>query len=171
MKTTLISATVLALLAGGAAADDTFTGGAIHMGVVTKDLEASVAFYTEVIGMTRTGGFEVDAPFARASGLTRGVPFSVTILKLKDSPDASQFKLMSFERDPETPKSKHIEDALGIQYITLMVTDLTPVIARLEKAGVPFLGETPVPLGDTGNHFALVQGPDGTFIELIGPAK
>ncbi|MCG6923925.1 MAG: VOC family protein [Acidobacteria bacterium] len=171
MKTTLISASLLTLLAGAATADETFTGGAIHMGVVTKDLDASVAFYTDVIGMKKAGGFEVDAAFGKTSGLTRGLPLSVTVLKLRDSPDASQFKLMSFEKDAQTPKSQHIEDALGIQYITLMVTDLTPLVARLEKAGVPLLGETPVPLGDSGNSFVLVQDPDGTFIELIGPMK
>ena len=33
------------------------------------------------------------------------------------------------------------------------------LVARLEKAGIPFLGETPVPLGDSGNHFVLVQDP------------
>jgi len=139
--------------------------------VVVKDLDAAVAFYTDVIGMTKTGGFEVDAEFGQASGLTKGLPFSVTVLKLKDAPDATQFKLMSFEKDAETPKSTSIEDALGVQYITLMVSDLTPFAARIRAAGVPFLGQTPVPLGDGGQHFVLVQDPDGTFIELIGPMK
>jgi catechol 2,3-dioxygenase-like lactoylglutathione lyase family enzyme len=171
MKRTMTAAALLALLAGAASAGDTFAESAIHIGVVTKDLDASVAFYTDVIGMKKTGGFEVDSAFGKASGLTRGLPFSVTVLKLKDAPEAAQFKLMSFDKDAETPRSAHIEDALGVQYITLMVADLTPVVARLKAAGTPFLGETPVPLGDGGNHFVLVQDPDGTFIELIGPVK
>ena len=167
-----IAVALLALLGGTATAGESpFTEGAIHIGVVTRDLDASVGFYTNVIGMTKTGGFEVDAEFGKASGLTNGLPFSVTVLRLKDSPDAAQFKLMSFEKDATTPKSGHIEDALGIQYVTLMVTDLTPFVTRIKAAGVPFLGETPIPLGDSGNHFVLVQDPDGTFIELIGPMK
>ena len=172
MQRMMIVAALLALLAGTATAGEpAFTESAIHIGVVTKDLDTSVAFYTDGIGMTKTGGFEVDAAFGKASGLTRGLPLSVTVLKLEDAPDAAQFKLMSFEKDAETPKSANIEDALGMQYITLMVSDLTPVVARIEAAKVPFLGETPVPLGDSGNHFVLVQDPDGTFIELIGPMK
>jgi len=167
-----IVAALLALLAGSATAGESpFTGGVIHVGVVTKDLDTSVAFYTDVIGMKRTGGFEVDAAFGKASGLTNGLAFSVVVLRLMDAPDATQFKLMSFEKDATTPKSGHIEDALGIQYVTLMVTDLTPFVTRIKAAGVPFLGETPIPLGDSGNHFVLVQDPDGTFIELIGPMK
>ena len=172
MQKVMIAVALLALLAGPARAGEAaFTEGAIHIGVVVKDLDAAVAFYTDVIGMTKTGGFEVDAEFGQASGLTKGLPFSVTVLKLKDAPDATQFKLMSFEKDAETPKSAYIEDALGMQYVTLMVDDLTPFVARIKAAGVPFLGQTPVPLGDGGQHFVLVQDPDGTFIELIGPMK
>jgi catechol 2,3-dioxygenase-like lactoylglutathione lyase family enzyme len=168
----MIAIALLPLLAGAATAGESdFTGGAIHMGVVVKDLDAAVAFYTDVIGMTKTGGFEVDADFAKASGLTAGLPFSVTVLKLKDQPSASQFKLMSFEKDARTPRSAHIEDALGVQYITLNVTNLSPFVERIKAAGVPFLGKTPIPLGETGNHFVFVQDPDGTFIELIGPMK
>jgi catechol 2,3-dioxygenase-like lactoylglutathione lyase family enzyme len=172
MQRMMIAVALLALLAGTATAGESaFAEGTIHIGVVVKDLEESVAFYTDVIGMKKTGGFAVDAEFGKASGLTRGLPFSVTVLKLKDAPDAAQFKLMSFEKDAKTPRSAHIEDALGIQYVTLMVTDLTPVVARIEAAGVPFLGQTPVPLDDGGQHFVLIQDPDGTFIELIGPMK
>jgi len=172
MRRISIAVALLALLAGTAIAGESpFTEGAIHIGVVTKDVDASVAFYTDVIGMTKTGGFEVDAAFGKASGLTNGLPLKVTVLRLKDTPDAAQYKLMSFEKDAKTPKSGHIEDALGMQYVTLMVADLTPFVARIKAAGVPFLGETPIPLGDSGNHFVLVQDPDGTFIELIGPMK
>jgi len=113
----------------------------------------------------------VPAELGKATGLTNGLAFHVEVLGLKNEPGATQFKLMSFEKDAKTPKSAHIEDALGMQYVTLMVTDLTPFVERITAAGIPLLGETPIPLGDDGNHFALVQDPDGTFIELIGPMK
>jgi catechol 2,3-dioxygenase-like lactoylglutathione lyase family enzyme len=170
MQRMILALLLLALPGATTGADEpAFTGGAIHIGVVVSDLDASVAFYTDVIGMERTGAFDVDEAFGRASGLTDGLPFHVEVLGLEDDPAAAQFKLMSFEEDAKTTKSAHIEDALGMQYITLMVSDLAPFVERIEDAGVPFLGETPVPLGDSGNHFVLVQDPDGTFIELIGP--
>jgi catechol 2,3-dioxygenase-like lactoylglutathione lyase family enzyme len=170
MQRTILALALLALPgATTRAADPAFTGGAIHVGVVVSDLDASVAFYTDVIGMKKTGAFDVDAAFGESSGLTDGLPFHVEVLGLRDGPGATQFKLMSFEADAKTAKSTHIEDALGMQYITLMVEDLAPFVERIKAAGVPFLGETPIPLGDSGNHFVLVQDPDGTFIELIGP--
>jgi catechol 2,3-dioxygenase-like lactoylglutathione lyase family enzyme len=172
MQRTILALALALLALPGAttrAADPAFTGGAIHVGVVVSDLDASVAFYTDVIGMKKTGAFDVDAAFGESSGLTDGLPFHVEVLGLRDGPGATQFKLMSFEADAKTAKSTHIEDALGMQYITLMVEDLAPFVERIKAAGVPFLGETPIPLGDSGNHFVLVQDPDGTFIELIGP--
>jgi catechol 2,3-dioxygenase-like lactoylglutathione lyase family enzyme len=172
VMTVIVFLILAALPAGTAQAGKlAFTEGAIHIGVVVKDLDAALAFYTDVIGMTKTGGFEVNAEMGKATGLTGGLPFSVTVLKLRDEPDAAQFKVMSLEKDAKTPKSTHIQDALGMQYVTLMVADMTPFVERIKARGVPFLGETPVPLGDSGNHFVLVQDPDGTFIELIGPMK
>ena len=32
------------------------------------------------------------------------------------------------------------------------------------------LGETPISLGET-NHFLLLQAPEGTFVEVIGPLE
>ena len=104
-----------------AAGEPAFTEGAIHVGVVVKDLEASTAFYTQVIGMKKTGAFDVDSAFGEASGLTGGLAFHVDVFKLRDEPDAAQFKMMSFEKDAKSPRSTHIQDALGMQYVTLNV--------------------------------------------------
>ena len=65
-------------------------------------------------------------------------------------------------------KQKFIQDDVGMQYITINVKSLKPVIERLKQMKVTFLGETPIPL-NAKSHFALVQDPDGNFIELIGP--
>jgi hypothetical protein len=54
-----------------------------------------------------------------------------------------------------------------MQYITINVKSLKPVIERLTKQKVKFLGSTPTRL-NKDLHFLLVQDPDGNFIELIG---
>jgi len=171
MRNTMMAFALLLLPGSLDAGEPSFTEGPIHIGVVVPDLEKSTAFYTDVIGMKKTGEFDVDTAFGKASGLTGGLAFHVDVFRLRDQPDAAQFKLMSFEKDAKTPKSTHIQDALGMQYVTLNVTDLAPFVARIKAAGVPLLGETPVPLFDTGLHFVLIQDPDGIFIELIGPME
>ncbi len=145
-----------------------FASATIHIGVVVSDLSRSLDFYENVIGMTRTGGFDIDGDFGRRSGLTGGAPFSVAVLKLRDEAAATQWKLMSFGKDRTHPKSAHIQDDLGVQYVTLTVKDLQPFLDRLAAHQIPLLGDTPITLGD-GRRFALVQDPDGAFIELIAP--
>jgi len=149
-------------------AQSEFSSGLIGVGVVTKDLQKSLDFYLNVIGMTKVGEFDVDADFGKSSGLTDKIAFHVDVLKLQDSPDANQWKLMSFGKDGTHPMPKYIHDDTGMQYITINVSSLDPFLKRIKKHGVKLMGDTPIPLGET-DHFVLVQDPDGTIVELIGP--
>ena len=151
-------------------AQSEFSSGLIGVGVVTKDLQKSLDFYLNVIGMTKVSEFDVDGDFGTSSGLTDGLDFHVEVLKLQDSPDANQWKLMSFGKEGSHPIPGHIHDDNGPQYITLNVNSLDPFLQRIKKHKVKLLGETPVALNES-DHFVLVQDPDGTFIELIGPLK
>ena len=161
---------VITLLSSKTMAQSEFSSGLIGVGVVTKNLEKSLDFYLNVIGMTKVGEFDVDGDFGTISGLTDGIAFHVDVLKLQDSPDANQWKLMSFKKEGSHPMSTYIHDDTGPQYITISVNSLEPILQRIKKHNVKLLGETPVALGET-DHFVLVQDPDGTIIELIGPLK
>jgi len=161
---------IITFLSSKTMAQSEFSSGLIGVGVVTKNLEKSLDFYLNVIGMTKVGEFDVDGDFGKISGLTDGIAFHVDILKLQDSPEANQWKLMSFKKEGSHPMSTYIHDDTGPQYITISVNSLEPFLQRIKKHNVKLLGETPVALGET-DHFVLVQDPDGTFIELIGPLK
>lgn len=148
-------------------AQSEFSSNLIGVGVVVKDIDSSLFFYLNVIGMRKVGEFDVEAEFAKTSGLSNGVPFHVDVLKLVDSPDANVWKLMSFGKDAAHPMPTYIQDDNGMQYITINVNSLEPFLKRIKKHNVKLLGDTPVALGE--NHFVLIQDPDGTIIELIGP--
>ena len=161
---------IIATLSTKTMAQSEFSSGLIGVGVVTHNLEKSLDFYLNVIGMSKVGEFDVDGAFGTSSGLTDGLAFHVDVLKLQDSPDANQWKLMSFKKEGSHPMPLYIHDDTGMQYITINVNSLEPVLERIKKHKVKLLGDTPVPLGET-DHFVLVQDPDGTIIELIGPLK
>lgn len=144
-----------------------FEQSAISIGVVVSDIEASTAFYKDVVGMIEVPGFNVTSEVAKKTGLTGGLPLQVTVLKLEDSPTATEWKLMSFEKEVTHPKQHYIQDDIGMQYITIFPKDMQDAIARIKKHKVPTLGETPTKLPN-GKTFILIQDPDGTFIELIG---
>ncbi|AKD53827.1 VOC family protein [Spirosoma radiotolerans] len=151
-------------------AQSNFSSKVIGIGVVVADLDRSVDFYVNGIGMVKTGSFTINEDFGKRSGLTNGVATNVTMLKLENSPEATDWKLMSFSKKASHPKPKYIQDDTGMQYITIQVKALQPIIDRLTKMKVSFLGSTPTPLNDKA-HFVFVQDPDGNFIELIGPLQ
>ncbi|MDO1445544.1 VOC family protein [Rhodocytophaga aerolata] len=151
-------------------AQSNFNSKTIGIGVVVADIERSLDFYVNGIGMVKTGNFTINEEFGKRSGLTNGVAVAVTILKLENSPDASEWKLMSFGKKATHPNEKYIQDDTGMQYITIQVKSLKPIIERLKKQKVTFLGTTPTPLSKEA-HFVLVQDPDGNFVELIGPLE
>lgn len=151
-------------------AQSEFSSNLISVGSVVTDIEKSLDFYINVIGMKKVSEFDVDEEFSKISGLADGVTFHVDVLKLEDSPEANQWKIISFGKEAAHPMPKYIQDDTGMQYITIMVKSLEPFLKRIKKHNVKLLGDTPVPLG-TDQHFVLVQDPDGTIIELIGPLK
>ncbi len=144
-----------------------FSNPTIFVGSVVTDLAKSVDFYTNIIGMTKTSEFSVDGPKAKELGLTDGRKIDVTVLKLQDSPQANEWKLMSFGTKPGHKKPNYLHDDTGMQYITILVNHLEPIIKRIEKNNIKILSGKPSDLGE-GRLFILVQDPDGTFIELIG---
>jgi catechol 2,3-dioxygenase-like lactoylglutathione lyase family enzyme len=158
------------LLSFASYAQSNFSSKLIGMGVVVSDLERSLDFYVNGIGMVKSYSFKINEDFGKRSGLSNGVPTEVTVLKLENSPEANEWKLMSFGKKATHPKQKFIQDDTGVQYITINVKALKPVIERLKTKNVTFLGSTPIPLNQK-SHFVLVQDPDGTFIELIGPME
>lgn len=149
-------------------AQSEFSNPTIFVGNVVVNLEKSINFYTHVIGMTKTGEFSVDGEKSKELGLTDGRPIDVAVLKLEDSPQSNEWKLMSFGTKPGHKKPKWIHDDTGAQYITILVNHLNPFIERAKKYNVKVLSRVPSQLGDD-KFFILIQDPDGTFIELIGP--
>ena len=167
--TVLISVFVLAnAQAKQSPGPDEFSSPVIQIGVVAEDLEKSLDFYTRIIGMTQTGGFKVEGKKAKNLGLSDGRELDVKVLKLADSPQATEWKLMSFGTPASHPRSKYVHHDTGVQYITIFVKHLDPFIDRIKKAGIDILSEEPSQIGEN-NYFILIQDPDGTFVELIGP--
>lgn len=160
---------VLFVFAGfSSQAQSEFSHPGIFVGNVVEDLDKSVKFYTEVIGMVKTGEFSVPAEKCKSLGLTDKYDLDVTVLKLEDSPNATEWKLMSVGTKAKHPKQKWMTDDTGMQYTTILVNHLDPFIERCKKHNVKILSETPSKLAEN-RYFILVQDPDGTFIELIGP--
>jgi len=145
-----------------------FAKSGISVGLVVEDLNKSLDFYQNVIGMVKTSAFSVESARAKELGLSNGDRFDVTILKLENSEEAAEWKLMSFGKKATHPKQNFVPDDTGMQYITIYVKSMKPILDRIKKYNVKTLGITPTKLDET-RDFVLLQDPDGNFIEIIGP--
>ena len=161
---------LIVLLANKSYSQSNFTSKLIGVGVVVSDMERSLDFYVNGIGMVKAYNFTINEDFSKRSGLSNGVPAAVTVLKLENSPEANEWKLMSFGKKATNPKKKFIQDDIGMQYITINVKALKPIMERLKQRNVAFLGSTPTTL-NRNSQLLFVQDPDGNFLELIGPLE
>jgi catechol 2,3-dioxygenase-like lactoylglutathione lyase family enzyme len=149
------------------ASNSEFESPSFQLGIVVKDLDESVAFYKNVLGMVDSRTFAIDETFGKNSGLSDSVAFKVTALKLEDQPTAPEWKLIQFDSVHLKGFPKRIQDDVGVQYTTLLVKSIAPFLQRFKEHGVNTLGATPMKLPN-GKNFVLIQDPNGVFIELIG---
>jgi predicted enzyme related to lactoylglutathione lyase len=90
---------------------------------------------------------------------------------LEGTEPATRIKVLSFPKaQGKQADQAFIHSTLGFRYLTLYVTDMNQILARLKKAGVPTLGETPMEMG-AGTWLVAIKDPDGNFIEFVGPRK
>lgn len=167
-KISLLFAYGLFVISLSTFAQSNFSKSGISIGVVVEDLDKSLDFYLNVVGMVQTGEFSVDSEKAKQLGLSNGDRFDVKVLKLENSEEAAEWKLMSFGKTTSHEKQQYVPDRNGMRYITLFVKSMAPVLERIKKHKVKTLGETPAMLNET-RQFVLIQDPDGNFVELIGP--
>lgn len=141
--------------------------GELQIGLVCSNLDKSLDFYKNIIGMKETGGFEVDGQFSTESGLSDGKPFKVRLLKLADSPLATTLKLACCSDSTLTTKPPFVSDAPGVRYLTFEVKSTKAIKERLQQNGIQLLGKTPIDMGDD-QELIMVHDPDGVFVEIIG---
>lgn len=155
------------------AADSTngFSKPTIDIGIVARDVEKSAKFYSEVVGLKEIKGFSAAPEFGKKIGLVDNHPINVRVFVTEEIEGATRIKLMSFPAaGGKLADRSYIHSTLGFSYLTLYVKDVNEALARLKKADLKPLGETPVSLGGK-TQLLVVRDPDGNFIELIGPAK
>ncbi len=167
-KTVLLLLIGILTISNTAIAQNDFAKTAISIGVVVEDLDKSLDFYQNVVGMVKVREFVVDSEKANRMGLSKDKSFDIKVLKLENSEEAAELKLMTFNNKTSHINQKFIPDENGIRYITLFVKSMKPILKRIKKNKVKTLGKTPTML-DENRMFVLIQDPDGNFVEFIGP--
>lgn len=119
----------------------------IDIGIVVSDIKRSLAFYQDLLGLTKIG--ELPLPF----GLMHRLGFGDSFVKLVDPktvPASAPGGLMG---------------QLGFRYLTFQISNIDEVCAACEAAGVSF--EIPKQELMPGVTIAMVRDPDGNTVEFV----
>ena len=146
-----------------------FTSTTVDFGIICSDVERSVDFYTQEVGLTELKGFDVPADFGKDSGLSDSQPFHVHVLALGEGEKATKVKLMEFKKAPgKKSDQSFIHSTIGMRYTTIFVKNIDAANLRMIAYGTMPLAKGVVEIPD-GRFLGLYKDPDGNFIELVGP--
>ncbi len=136
-----------------------------HTAVVCSDLDLSLRFYREGLGMDllMDQEFEGDWPTLFAARRTRLRSY---FLGAKEDMSAGIIELVVFEGGAE-PAPDDRPPAYGFFLVSLYV-DVDATLERLAALGVQPEGRTELPSPRGPVVMATVRDPDGVLVELIG---
>ena len=123
----------------------------MHTMIRVLDLDTSIQFYTELLGMT----------LLRRDDFPEG---KFTLAFVGYGPEATDTVVeLTHNWDQATP----YEIGTGFGHLALGVNDIYAVCAALEKQGAR-IPRPPGPMKHGTTHIAFIEDPDGYKIELIG---
>lgn len=134
-----------------------------HVGIVVDDLDAAIAFFTE-LGLEADNRMQVDGAWVdRVVGLD-GVNVEVTMMRTPDG--NSKLELTRFMAPAVLSGEPYPAPAntLGLRRIMFAVDDLRDVVRRLKKHGGELVGE--IAQYEDVYLLCYVRGPSGIIVAL-----
>jgi catechol 2,3-dioxygenase-like lactoylglutathione lyase family enzyme len=126
------------------------TKDSIDLGIVITDVEASLAFYRDTLGLESVG----DSPMPGGSHMYRLMCGS------------SMIKLVKHAAEPKAVAPPGgIAGATGYRYWTISVSNIAEVVAACEAGGYTMVW--PVTELRPGIVIAMVEDPDGNWVEFL----
>lgn len=122
---------------------------AIDVGLMVTNMERSLHFYRDLVGLTVV------------AEITTTLIGKGRMLQLKHG--ESLLKLVELENIP--PRQGTPGVGLGYRYITLLVSDIGKMMAKLEQETVAVV--IPVTQLNNGATIAMVTDPDGNIVEFV----
>lgn len=141
--------------------------GVHHRGITVSDLERSIDFYHDVLGLEIV---TEPSPLFSGEDLSKGlgVPDASLKLILLKAGDAT-VELLQYPTPPSPIDTPLPQNALGAQHIAFLVDDIEATVKALEARGVEFY--SPVNVVDDGLlagwRWVYFSDPDGITLELV----
>lgn len=139
-----------------------------HVGIVVRDLEKSLLFYRDLLGLTVLRAMDEEGHFLDAIlGMEKA---KVRTVKLANSADATQVELLAFENPATEMAGAPSLVRVGPTHVAFTVDNLDQLYRRMTAAGTPFTTEPRVS-PDGYAKVTFCRDPDGTALELVEVLK
>jgi catechol 2,3-dioxygenase-like lactoylglutathione lyase family enzyme len=134
-----------------------------NVAIVVEDLDAAVAFFTE-LGMEREGGGQIEGVWAdRTVGLD-GVRSEIAMMRVPDGHGRVELTRYlsptAVSANPQRPPP----NTLGLHRVMFAVDDIDDTVARLHSHGAELLGE--VAQYEDSYRLCYLRGPEGIVVAL-----
>lgn len=119
-----------------------------YTGIRVKDMDASIAFYTKLLGMKESGRSKIEATGGEVASLV--------------SEDGGH----PIELNYYPPGSKYYCNYLvgeGLDHLAFQVEDLDKALEEAKKAGHPAV----LDIKGATSRWAYIQDPSGNYVELF----
>jgi lactoylglutathione lyase len=123
-----------------------------HTSIRTKDMDKSIAFYTELLGLR----------LIRRQKIPQN---NAEIAFLQDPAGKGSRLELTLYRSQKRFVQAEYEDRV-FDHLAFEISDMEATLSKMRKEGVVITDE-PYRLGSTGTLIAFIEDPDGTLIELI----
>ena len=133
-----------------------------NVGIVVADLDAAIAFFTE-LGLTLEGRMPIEGEWAgRVTGV-RGQRVEIAMLRTPDG--HSRLELSRFLAPAVVADHRSAPvNSLGYLRVMFTVTDLDELLVRLGRHGAQLVGE--VVNYENVYRLCYIRGPEGLLIGL-----
>lgn len=116
-----------------------------HIGINVSDMDRSIKWYTEVLGLTLRSR-----------------------VRLNDTVELAFLPLGDTELELVWRQGQVVDGSEGVvNHLAFTVDDVAAVLAHLRTHGVKLLNEEPVHIPALGARIAFFHGPDGEKLELF----
>jgi len=137
--------------------------GMSHVGISVANLERSIEFYRDLLGMRVIQEVSMRGPNYDAIMGLKGTDGRIAVLRTGNF----EIELLEFQRPPSRPaeSGRHVSDQ-GISHFAVHVEDAAGLYARLKAAGVR-VHSAPVYFQSCATTAVYFCDPDGNYIEMI----
>jgi len=133
-----------------------------NMGIVVEDLDAAIAFFTE-LGMELEGRAPIEGEWAEGVTGLRGMCVEIAMMRTPDG--HSRLEISRFLAPPVIADHREAPvNALGYLRVMFTVEDIDDTLGRLGKHGAKLVGK--VVRYEDAYRLCYLRGPEGILIGL-----